>query len=628
MGGANNIQVVVRVRPFIYTELDRGDENAVQIVTEKFLRVGLGKETSEFVVDRTYSEEKNDEVYAGIARDCVSHAFAGYNSTVFAYGQTGSGKTHTIMGTDDDPGIIPRLSRDLFAEVEARGNCSVLVEYVEIYGTQEKLGDLLADPGSNRSMRVKMAGRGTFIVDGLTRYTPSSTEEMMLFVKAGSQRRATSATAMNDQSSRSHALFTITVEQLIKDDHGGESRRESQIKLVDLAGSENTAKSKATGKRMEEATAINSALSSLKRVLNALVKKETHIPFRDSALTKLLANSLGGNSRTTMVANISPSSYNLVETKNTCVWACKARKIVNKPVVNDRNEMKRIQNLQEEILALKKRMAAGGGGLSELEREKLREQVAERERELEIEQELRKERERQLAEFREETRKRLATLELQYQESQEQLGDARTTWKALSSNLAAAKREIEVQEIEIGRLKKILTESETWGMRLRIEDVERREKDIGTIEHVLRDVAEREARAVALEEELELRSASISSRERDVSKREESVQRREMAIARNELELAKLQREEDHSTFITLTHPVTLNSGGGTNKGAKAGRGQQCNVVTRPLLPIDRGLPGVATAAGLTAKRIAGLNLGQPTSLVVSRGRANARGMG
>jgi len=297
-------------------------------------------------------------------------------------------------------------------------------------------------------------------------------------------------------------------------------------------------------------------------------------------------------------------------------------------VVNDRNEMKRIQNLQEEILALKKRMAAGGGGLSELEREKLREQVAERERELEVEQELRKERERQLAEFREETRKRLATLELQYQESQEQLGDARTTWKALSSNLAAAKREIEVQEIEIGRLKNILTESETWGMRLRIEDVERREKDIGAIEHILRDVAEREARAVALEEELELRSASISSRERDVSKREESVQRREIAIARNELEVAKVQREEDHSTFVTRTHPVTLNSGGGTNKGAQGGRSQQCNVVTRPLLPIDRGLPGVATAAGLTVKRIAGLNLGQPTPLAVSRGRANARGMG
>ena len=326
------IFVAVRTRPLSLTERINENCQAVHPTTnDRVIKIQDDKgKDNDYTLDHCFWEDDtNEHVYNTLGAKTLDNAFNGFNGTIFAYGQTGSGKTHTMMGGDgESAGIIPRLCHDIFRRIEENAvKAEVHVSYVEIYGQTEKLADLLLPEGkTNDSMCIRQKGPEEYFVQGLSAYQPTTATQMEMFIRAGSDRRAVASTQMNDTSSRSHAVFIVELAQ-----HINGARRTSRIKLVDLAGSENIQKSGATGQRQVEAVSINKALSTLRRVLDACASngngKRTHIPFRDSALTKLLADSIGGNSRTTMIAAVGPSLYNYAESKNTLQWACKARKI-------------------------------------------------------------------------------------------------------------------------------------------------------------------------------------------------------------------------------------------------------------------------------------------------------------
>lgn len=268
-------------------------------------------------------------------RSTVDDILNGYNGTVFAYGQTGAGKSYTMMGADIDDeeqrGIIPRIVEQMFASIlRSPGNIeyTVRVSYMEIY--MEKIRDLLVPQNDNLPIHEEKS-RGVY-VKGLLEIYVSSVQEVYEVMRRGGTARATAATNMNQESSRSHSIFVITITQ--KNVETG-SAKSGQLFLVDLAGSEKVGKTGASGQTLEEAKKINKSLSALGMVINSLTDgKSTHIPYRDSKLTRILQESLGGNSRTTLIINCSPSSYNDQETLSTLRFGVRAKAIKNKAKIN------------------------------------------------------------------------------------------------------------------------------------------------------------------------------------------------------------------------------------------------------------------------------------------------------
>ena len=259
----------------------------------------------------------------------------GYNGTVFAYGQTGAGKSYTMMGADIDDeeqrGIIPRIVEQMFASIlrsPENIEYTVRVSYMEIY--MEKIRDLLMPQNDNLPIHEEKS-RGVY-VKGLLEIYVASVQEVYEVMRRGGAARATAATNMNQESSRSHSIFVITITQ--KNVETG-SAKSGQLFLVDLAGSEKVGKTGASGQTLEEAKKINKSLSALGMVINSLTDgKSTHIPYRDSKLTRILQESLGGNSRTTLIINCSPSSYNDAETISTLRFGVRAKAIKNKAKIN------------------------------------------------------------------------------------------------------------------------------------------------------------------------------------------------------------------------------------------------------------------------------------------------------
>ena len=550
---SNAINVCVRVRPLSFTERVNDNGVAVQAQADgKSVSVAdaaKGTESS-FAVDEVFGERHDQgAVYDAVGRQCLEHAWEGFNATIFAYGQTGSGKTHTMMGGEAEvAGVIPRLCRDLFERIGGCGHkCVVQVSYVEIYGQSEALGDLLLAevPAGQKPppLKVRQQKGAGFAVQGLTKYQPSNAMQMEMFIRAGSDRRSTAGTAMNDTSSRSHAVFTVELTQYLGG-AGKTVRRTSAMNLVDLAGSENINKSGATGTRQMEAVAINSALSTLRRVLDALVKqsesksgKAQFIPFRDSTLTKLLSNSIGGNSRTTMIATVSPSDYNSAESKSTLVWACKARRIRNKAVRNERNDKLKLQSLEDEVNTLREMLQAlesspkKSGVADEKQLRAMRGQLAEREKALQDEVDQLKQREEDLLRSEAETAERLTSMKGQYEESQHNLGNARMAYRGLGKALASTMAEASEKD---ALLKELRSKLERFA---KADDLDEREKvvrqkeiDCGVVEEI-RPILEAEK----LEVEETLRrarnlDAELQERERTVSEREAKVERREQQL--------------------------------------------------------------------------------------------------
>ncbi|KAF5126006.1 Kinesin-like protein KIF1C [Metarhizium anisopliae] len=289
-----------------------------------------------------------EDVYNSLGEEFLDHNFEGYHTCIFAYGQTGSGKSYTMMGTPDQPGLIPRTCEDLFERIDAAHNensniaYNVRVSYFEVYN--EHVRDLLVPVNPNAPphyLKIRESPTEGPYVKDLTEVPVRSINEILRYMKNGDQSRTTASTKMNDTSSRSHAVFTIMLKQIHHDMETDETtERSSRIRLVDLAGSERAKSTEATGARLREGSNINKSLTTLGRVIAALAdpkalrsgKRKDIVPYRDSILTWLLKDSLGGNSKTAMIACIAPSDYD--ETLSTLRYADQAKRIRTRAVVN------------------------------------------------------------------------------------------------------------------------------------------------------------------------------------------------------------------------------------------------------------------------------------------------------
>src|SRR5436305_1348511 len=306
---------------------------------------------------------RQTDVFDFSIRPTVDDILNGYNGTVFAYGQTGAGKSYTMMGSDIDDeeskGIIPRIVEQIFASILASPGTieyTVRVSYMEIY--MERIRDLLAPHNDNLPVHEEK-NRGVY-VKGLLEIYVSSIQEVYEVMRRGGASRAVASTNMNQESSRSHSIFVITITQ--KNVETG-SAKSGQLFLVDLAGSEKVGKTGASGQTLEEAKKINKSLSALGMVINSLTDgKSSHIPYRDSKLTRILQESLGGNSRTTLIINCSPSSYNDADTLSTLRFGMRAKTINNKAKINAElspAELKRqLKSVQSKALSFEKYIAS------------------------------------------------------------------------------------------------------------------------------------------------------------------------------------------------------------------------------------------------------------------------------
>ncbi|XP_020669326.2 kinesin-like protein KIF3A isoform X2 [Pogona vitticeps] len=366
---SDNVKVVVRCRPFNEREKVMCYKMAVN-VDEMRGTITVHKTDSSNEPPKTFTfdtvfgpESKQLDVYNLTARPIIDSVLEGYNGTIFAYGQTGTGKTFTMEGVRAVPelrGIIPNSFAHIFGHIaKAEGDTRFLVRvsYLEIYN--EEVRDLL---GKDQTQRLEVKERpdvGVYIKD-LSAYVVNNADDMDRIMTLGHKNRSVGATNMNEHSSRSHAIFTITIECSEKGVDGNIHVRMGKLHLVDLAGSERQAKTGATGQRLKEATKINLSLSTLGNVISALVDgKSTHVPYRNSKLTRLLQDSLGGNSKTMMCANIGPADYNYDETISTLRYANRAKNIKNKARINEDPKDALLRQFQKEIEELKKKLEEG-----------------------------------------------------------------------------------------------------------------------------------------------------------------------------------------------------------------------------------------------------------------------------
>ena len=332
-------------------------------------------ETRDFVFDDVFGPTSTQErVYDSAVRPMVRDVLDGTNCTVFAYGQTGTGKTHTMSGAHDaecdvlstDAGVIPRAMMQVFEHLESKElEHTVKVTYLELYN--EEITDLLSAPASSPGHKHVHAlmedGKGGVAVKGLEEVYVSSTEDVFAVLNRGNARRRTEETLLNKHSSRSHSVFSVTVHIKDVSPDGEEFVRCGKLNLVDLAGSENISRSGATHMRAKEAGEINKSLVALGRVITALVDKSAHVPYRDSKLTRLLRDALGGRCRTCIIATVSPASHSIEETLSTLEYAHRAKNIKNKPPTNGKvpksvflkDLQDCIERLQDDLLATREK---------------------------------------------------------------------------------------------------------------------------------------------------------------------------------------------------------------------------------------------------------------------------------
>ncbi|NWZ38491.1 KIF14 protein, partial [Brachypodius atriceps] len=374
----SKVVVAVRVRPFTNREKSEnsfpvisisGSETIVQNPSTNQI-YSFSYDFSFWSFDKGHPNFASQEmIYKTLALPLLERAFEGYNACLFAYGQTGSGKSYTMMGFDEDRGIIPRLCEDLFNQIAQMDKEQVLyhleMSFFEVYN--EKIHDLLVFKAENGQKKQQLRVRehpvlGPY-VEGLTEHLVSCPDFCLLqsWLELGNKQRATAATVMNDKSSRSHSVFTLVMTQTkveIVNEEQCDRRLTSHINLIDLAGSECCTKAQTTGERLKEGVSINKSLLTLGRVISALSKqsqngKKTFIPYRESVLTWLLKESLGGNSQTTMIATVSPAASSTEETLSTLRYAKQACSIINMAKVNEDVNVKLIRELKAEIEKLK-----------------------------------------------------------------------------------------------------------------------------------------------------------------------------------------------------------------------------------------------------------------------------------
>ncbi|KAK9480988.1 P-loop containing nucleoside triphosphate hydrolase protein [Lipomyces japonicus] len=332
---SSSIKVVARFRPQNKIEKQQGGDVIAKFSGNDTCSLEAKDVSGNFSFDQVFGmNSRQSDVFEYSIQSTVDDILNGYNGTVLAYGQTGSGKSYTMMGPSiegSQRGIIPRIVEQIFASImgsPAAIEYTVRVSYMEIY--MERIKDLLQPQNDNLPIHEEKV-KGVY-VKGLSEIYVSSVDEVYDVMRQGAASRAVASTNMNQESSRSHSIFAVVVSQ--KNVETGSSKT-GQLFLVDLAGSEKVGKTGASGIVLEEAKKINKSLSALGMVINALTDgKSTHIPYRDSKLTRILQESLGGNSRTTLIVNCSPSSYNDQETLSTLRFGVRAKYIRNKPKIN------------------------------------------------------------------------------------------------------------------------------------------------------------------------------------------------------------------------------------------------------------------------------------------------------
>ncbi|KAF4317780.1 hypothetical protein BBO99_00007807 [Phytophthora kernoviae] len=369
---SESVRVCVRIRPLSTKEVQDGRTYIVHAspaqgeISLANPEADAREPPKKFTFDAAIPPESSQQdVYAQAATDIVESVVNGFNGTIFAYGQTGAGKSHTMEGYSEPPeakGIIPNSFSHIFDRIAAESNNKqfmVYASYLEIYN--EEIRDLLAPDPKNRLELKETVDAGVFVKD-LTSRQVAAAAEIDAVMQQGKKNRSVGATLMNQTSSRSHSMFTITVEACSTAQTDPNSKPHicvGKLNLVDLAGSERQSKTGATGDRMKEATKINLSLSALGNVISALVDgKSQHIPYRDSKLTRLLQDSLGGNAKTVMIANCGPADYNYNETLSTLRYANRAKNIKNKPKINEDPKDAKIREYQEKIKELREALAA------------------------------------------------------------------------------------------------------------------------------------------------------------------------------------------------------------------------------------------------------------------------------
>ena len=396
--GATNVVVAVRARPFTPQEEEKGEDGSVLTLsmdqknkTTTLIDLAAGTR-KKFTFDYNYwSVDDHDSHFASqemvfhdLAESQLVHAMKGYNACIFAYGQTSSGKTYTMMGppatadhstVNAHTGLIPRLCRNLFERITSDTNelhsFRVEMSFYEIYN--EKVYCLL-DPSTNGTLRPREDPKAGPYVENLTSVEVTSYRQIAKCLKMGNRERHTSKTRMNDRSSRSHAVFCLTISksEWQRGDNGGDAVEFiSRVNLVDLAGSERVSKAGSTGDVLKEGININKSLTSLGMVIKKLADLNdpsvaadgTYVPYRDSTLTWLLKDNLGGNSKTVMFATLSPCRYNIEETHTTLRYAERVKMIKNVPSINKRgSSRKMIRELRHQVRGLHEQLAAFTGG--------------------------------------------------------------------------------------------------------------------------------------------------------------------------------------------------------------------------------------------------------------------------
>ncbi|XP_052222139.1 kinesin-like protein KIF28P isoform X2 [Dreissena polymorpha] len=387
---SDSVKVAVRVRPFNQREKNAGSQCIIsmQDKTTNIKNPETGdiksfsydhsywshdgfKETPSGVSEpdgSNYADQKR--LFSDLGQGVLDNAWQGYNAALFAYGQTGSGKSYSMIGYGANKGIVPITCEELFKAIDTSSDnkkqLRVFFSMLEIYN--EQVRDLIVkEKPPHGGLKIRQNPKSGFYVEGLKQVPVRSYKEIEKLMESGTINRTTAATNMNATSSRSHMVITIRFEQVLVNDAGQSNTRSSDINLVDLAGSERADSTGATGDRLKEGSAINQSLSTLGNVISALAdqamgKTKVLVPYRDSVLTKLLQSALGGNSRTIMIAALSPADINYDETLSTLRYADRAKKIQNKATVNESPTDRLIRELKEEnarLMALLKKQGSG-----------------------------------------------------------------------------------------------------------------------------------------------------------------------------------------------------------------------------------------------------------------------------
>ncbi|XP_037078104.1 osmotic avoidance abnormal protein 3-like isoform X2 [Pollicipes pollicipes] len=389
---AETVKVLVRCRPMNSREKGLNCE-VVVFMDPSVMQVSISNPADkntppkEFTFDGVYYLDSiTENIYKDMAYPLVEGSLEGYNGTIFAYGQTGCGKSFTMQGIPDPPtqvGLIPRAFEHIFDVTATAEDTKYLVHgsYLEIYN--EEIRDLLGADSKKKLDLKEHPEKGVYVQD-LTKHPVANTRECEKLMEKGWKNRSTGATLMNKDSSRSHSIFTIFIEMITPSKKPGakDNIRAGKLNLVDLAGSERQGKTGATGERLKEATKINLSLSALGNVISALVDgKSKHIPYRDSKLTRLLQDSLGGNTKTMMVACLSPADNNYDETLSTLRYANRAKQIKNKPKINEDPKDTLLREYAAEIKKLKEQLETAGGPAQVKVQKVVDEEAIQRERE-------------------------------------------------------------------------------------------------------------------------------------------------------------------------------------------------------------------------------------------------------